>query len=82
MHNAWLKKQFKNTISAYYYIVGGYDGDGDERTLFTTTEKIKKGEEIIESTQKLPSEVDVSKTIEKKIYQIFILDNWFDCFCL
>ena len=62
--------------------MGGYDGDGEERTLFTTTEKIKKGEEIIESTQKLPSEVDVSKTIEKKIYQIFILDNWFDCFCL
>ena len=65
MHNAWLKKQFKNTISAYYYIVGGYDGDGDERTLFTTTEKIKKGEDIIESTYELPSEVDVSN-IQKR----------------
>ena len=77
-----LKINLKNTISAYYYLVGGYEAIGDERTLFTTTEKIKKGENIIESTHKLPSEVDVSKTIEKKIYQIFILDNWFDCFCL
>ena len=82
MHNAWLKKQFKNTISAYYYIVGGYEAIGDERTLFTTTEKIRNGENIIESTHKLPSEVDVSDKIEKKIYRISILANWFDSFCL
>ena len=60
------QKNSRNTISAYYYIVGGYQFIGDERTSYTTTEKIKNGENIIECTHKLPSEVDVSNTIEKK----------------
>ena len=61
-------KNLINTISAYYYIVGGYHVNGDEQIFFTTTEKIKNGQDIIESTHKLPSEVDVSDTIVNKIY--------------